>query len=158
MTPIVALILVVLLVGSLAFYRRFRLTGWQIGKQFAVHLGQSGLAGLLVWLLNVLTGWGPVHTLDSLLAGLGVLVSAGLGLGLVSGLALYFEEGWTLLWHKLPNRGLRSRRRRFKARPTVPFRTVALPLPDKSNRLDWCPECLRWHSAEVNHKHSNLAG
>jgi hypothetical protein len=155
MTPTVAFVLVVLFVGLLTFYRRLRLKVRRRGWQFALHLGQSGLSGLLVWLLNVLTGWGPVHTLDAMLAGLGVLVSAGLGLGLFSALVLYFEGWWALLWQLLPEREVRPRHRRSGVYAS---RSVALPLPDNSNRLDWCPECLRWHSAQVKHKHSNLAG
>jgi hypothetical protein len=155
MTPTVAFVLVVLFVGLLTFYRKFRLKVRRSRWQIVLHLGQSGLIGLLVWLLNVLTGWGPVHTLDAMLAGLGVLVSAGLGLGLFSALVLYFEEGWALLWQLLPERKMRPRHRKSEVHST---KWVALPLPDKSNRLDWCPECLRWHSAQANHKHSNLAG
>lgn len=136
---------------------------WQ---RMALHLGQSALCGLLVWVINLLGGWGPVREVDAIFSGLGVLVCAGLGFGLLSLVGLYLEEVLGLFGWLLPEKVSARTRPRRKARPQPKrdssspnkLEVAALPHPGKAGRLDWCPECLRWHSAQANHEHSNLAG
>lgn len=151
--PTIALVLVALLVGLLTIYRWWH--GSKAGTAWAAHLGQAVLCGGLVWLLNLSLGWGRVHELDAILSGLGVLLCAGLGLGLLSALALYFENCRALLGLLLPDSHSKIRSNQTPPAPAPKF--AALPLPNKATRLDWCPECNRWHSAQTNHKH-NLVG
>jgi hypothetical protein len=165
MHPTIALVLVTLLVSLITFYRWWQpVEGGLLGR-FVKHLWQAELGALAVWLVSLLMGWGPVRQLDSILAGLGVLVTVGLALGFVSALLLYFEEARAVLALALPANRRRARRPRPNYYPTsrqwnsAPTRdeAIALPLPAKTNRLDWCPECARWHSAQSHHEHSNLA-
>lgn len=164
MHPTIALVLVTLLVSSITLYRWWRPAAGHLFWQLLLHLGHSFLCGLLIWTLSILMGWGPVHEIDSMLAGLGVLTTVGLGLGILSALALYFEEWRGLLGlflpgqNRRPARHLRRKTRNFSVSTDSYMKEsqlAALPLPA---RLDWCPECNRWHSAQANHEHSNLAG
>ncbi len=163
MNPIFALLLVVLLISLLSVYRYFCPEARGGLKSFARHLAFSVSISLAVWMFNLLTGWGPVRELDSVLAGLGVLFTAGLLVGFVSGLILHLDEckaAFAFFWpNQAPSPRLRPRFENEAATPTYFSRkkNLALPRPAKNNRLDWCEECERWHSAQTNHEH-NLVG
>ncbi len=168
MNPTIALVLVILLVGLLSLYRWYCSSSQPVRLWFALplHLAQSVICGLFIWLLNLLTGWGPVRALDSILSGLGVLTFTGLALGFLSPFALYFQEWRGLFAFLLDFQPPQHTRRNLHPRSVSSnikssrshSQPVALPLPGNSPRLDWCPECARWHSAQANHEHSNLAG
>lgn len=156
MSPILAVVLVVGLVGLLTLFR-----WWQPGLQARPlrHISQAGLCGGIVWLANLLIfGWGPVREVDAVLGGLGVLASVGLTLGFFSTLALYFEEfkGIMALFitgQPVPRTRARTNYVRYRTSPRK-LPTVALPVPNASARLDWCAECERWHSVQEKHEHN----
>jgi|GEM_PF-1749731 len=156
MSPLLAVTLVfglVLIISLCTFYAdRQKVSGLALR-----HFGLSGLAGPWVWLFNLFIGWGAVRTDDALLRGFAVLFMVGIGAGLATALALFFEQWWAALLNFLTNSVASPVTE--TAQPTAPKirlkkRKTRLPAPNEANHLVWCADCRHWSPATAVHEHS----
>ncbi len=154
MSPVLAVSLVFALVLIISLYT-FYSNHHRVSRLILRHFGLSGLAGPLVWLFNFFIGWGAVRTEDALLRGFAVLFIVGLGAGLATALALFFEQWWLMLLNFLTNSAATSAPEPAPA-PKIRLkkRKTPLPAPNEANHLVWCADCLHWSPATTVHQHS----